>query len=288
VPKKPEHKAQPRDKMSPGFIAKLTDHQLITHLKKHFGPAKRHWQRELPYLLDAYRRFSQPGRRVPVKGRPTLTEFCQRVLGINIRTLQRWVAEAEGRSPTKHIRQKYDAIDIQHLELVAKAAQKLADSDPDNPEYEPIRRAIRNRPEPGKGKHFWLTPDDVKAELVAEFGPLFDVCPHPRPEGFNGLTMEWSDELMNYVNPIFKKTDDEGISDWVRKMIVEQAKGRDSTLMYPSFSWLHLLLNAGAAIKSMGPIHWLAIEDGTPQKASLPILRFVLRGKKKAGRKKPT
>lgn len=130
-------------------------------------------------------------------------------------------------------------------------------------------------------KHYWLMPPEKLAELVAEVGPLFDVCPYPRPVGFNGLTMEWSDDLMNYVNPIFEKTDGEGISDWVKKMIVEQAKGRDSTLTFPCYSWFHLLLNAGAEMKSMGPIHWLATEDGTPQKASLPIVRFTLWGKKK-------
>lgn len=278
--KTPQRAAQSRDISSLASIGKLNDHQLITHLKKYFGPAKRKWQRELPYLLEAHRRYCQPGRRMPLPGKPFWGVFCKQQLGVHVRTVERWFAEAEGRTPKKHQRDKYDSADIAHLERVARAAQDLADADPDNPEYEPIRKAMRNRPEEGDRRHFWLTPDDVKAELIAEFGRLNDVCPHPRPEGFNGLTMEWSDELMNYVNPIFKKTDDEGISDWVRKMIIEQAKGRDSMLMYPCYSWFHLLLNAGAEMKSMGSIHWLAIEDGTPQKASLPIVRFVLRGKK--------
>jgi len=266
----PKPKARPRDKMSPASIAKLSNQKLIAHLKKYFlGPAKRLWRDHLPYLRVAHARFAQPGRRVPIKGRPLWGVFCKKQLGVCIRTVERWLSD---KPPATKIRDKYDAVDIAHLERVAYVAHKVADDNPDDERLEPIRKAMRNRLKEGDKRHFWLTPDDVKAVLEAEFGPLNDVCPHPRPEGFNGLTMEWSDELMNYVNPIFKKTDDEGISDWVRKMIIEQAKGRDSTLMYPCYSWFHLLLNAGAEMKSMGPIHWLAIEDGTPQKASLPIV----------------
>ena len=52
------------------------------------------------------------------------------------------------------------------------------------------------------GKHYWLTPPELLAELSAEFGPFdFDPCPYPLPEGFDGLTCEWGSS--NYVNPPF-------------------------------------------------------------------------------------
>jgi hypothetical protein len=152
-----------------------------------------------------------------------------------------------------------------------------------------IRRLSRNvstpKPKVKDTRHYWLTPDEVMEPIKAEFGPnIFDPSPHPRPPGFNGLEVEWGD--VNYVNPLFRKTDGVGISDWVGKMIVEQGKGRTSILVFPTYSWFHLLLNAGAKMRSLGQVHWLAIEDGTPQKASLPIVMFILQGKKKKKKKK--
>lgn len=41
------------------------------------------------------------------------------------------------------------------------------------------------------GKHYWLTPPDLMAQLQAEFNFDFDACPYPRPEGFDGLEVEW-------------------------------------------------------------------------------------------------
>ena len=143
-----------------------------------------------------------------------------------------------------------------------------------------IRRAKTPTPKVKDTKHYWLTPPELMAQINAEFGPnIYDPCPYPRPQGFNGLEVEWGD--VNYVNPLFRKTDGEGISDWVRKMILEQGKGRTSVLVFPTYSWFHLLLNAGAKMRSLGQVHWLAIEDGSAQKTSLPIIMFILRGRKK-------
>jgi hypothetical protein len=148
-----------------------------------------------------------------------------------------------------------------------------------------LMHLVIRRPKPPTAKvrdskHYWLTPADKMAQFKAEFGPnIFDPCPYPRPPGFDGLKVEWGE--VNYVNPPFRKADGVGISDWVRKMIVEQGKGRTSILVFPTYSWFHLLLNAGAKMRSLGQVHWLAIEDGSPQKTSLPIVMFILRGKKK-------
>jgi len=51
------------------------------------------------------------------------------------------------------------------------------------------------------GKHYWLTPPELYAELNAEFHFDFDPCPYPLPEGFDGLEREWGKS--NYVNPPF-------------------------------------------------------------------------------------
>ena len=47
------------------------------------------------------------------------------------------------------------------------------------------------------GKHYWLTPPALYAELNAEFHFDFDPCPYPLPDGFDGLTCEWGQR--NYV-----------------------------------------------------------------------------------------
>jgi hypothetical protein len=40
-------------------------------------------------------------------------------------------------------------------------------------------------------KHYWLTPPQLMAQLKAEFGEMYDPCPHPPPEGFDGLEADW-------------------------------------------------------------------------------------------------
>jgi hypothetical protein len=144
------------------------------------------------------------------------------------------------------------------------------------------RKAIAQRPTAPDGRHYWLTPPDLMAQIRVEFGPnIFDPCPYPRPPGFNGLEVEWG--AVNYVNPPFRKSSGGGIgvSDWVKKMLAEQKKGKTSVLVFPTYSWFHLLLNGGAEMRSLGQIKWLAIEDGSSQKASLPIVMFVLHGTSK-------
>lgn len=51
------------------------------------------------------------------------------------------------------------------------------------------------------GKHYWLTPPDLKKQIYEEFQIDFDPCPFPLPEGFDGLRCEWGQR--NYVNPPF-------------------------------------------------------------------------------------
>jgi len=109
------------------------------------------------------------------------------------------------------------------------------------------------------GKNYWLTPPELMGQLQAEFGFDFDACPYPRPEGFDGLTIEWGSST--YVNPPFG-----GPTAWVRKAIAENQKGKRVVIVFPMYKWIHLLLEAGAKVRNLRDVKWCAIEDGKPGK----------------------
>lgn len=126
----------------------------------------------------------------------------------------------------------------------------------------------------GDGKHYWLTPPDMYAELNAEFAFDFDPCPFPMPEGFDGLTREWG--RSNYVNPPFGSIIHEGKKKgptaWVRKCIAEWKKGKRVVLVYPVDKWVLMLLKAivsdSGRIRNLGDVRWLATEDGSVGKGT--------------------
>lgn len=130
------------------------------------------------------------------------------------------------------------------------------------------------------GKHYWLTPPDVYDALDAEFSFTFDPCPYPLPEGFDGLTCEWGKS--NYVNPPFGSIMHEGKKKgptaWARKAIEESKKGKDVVLVYPVDKWILMLIEAGAEVRNLRDVKWLATEDGTPGKGTgRHIACFVLK-----------
>lgn len=115
------------------------------------------------------------------------------------------------------------------------------------------------------GKHYWLTPPDLYAKLDAEFAFDFDPAPFPLPDGFDGLTANWG--RSNYVNPpfgaILHEGKRKGATAWVRKAIAENAKGKRVVLVYPIDKWILMLLAAGAQVRNLGDVKWLATEDGS-------------------------
>jgi hypothetical protein len=132
----------------------------------------------------------------------------------------------------------------------------------------------------GDGKHYWLTPPDLMAELDGEFEFDFDPCPFPLPDGFDGLTAEWGES--NYVNPPFGTIVHEGRKKgptaWVRKAITEHGKGKDVVLVYPIDKWVLMLLAAGAEVRNLKDVRWHAIEDGSEGPGTgRHIACFVLR-----------
>lgn len=131
------------------------------------------------------------------------------------------------------------------------------------------------------GKHYWLTPPDLYAALNAEFGFTFDPCPHPLPDGFDGLSLPWG--ASNYVNPPFGSIMHDGkrkgATAWARKALAEQAHGRSTVLVYPIDKWVLMLLAAGAEVRTLGDVRWLATEDGSQGPGTgRHIAAFILRG----------
>lgn len=129
------------------------------------------------------------------------------------------------------------------------------------------------------GKHYWLTPPELYAALDAEFHFDFDPVPHPLPEGFDGLTATWGES--NYVNPpfgsILHQGRKKGPTAWVRKALAAQREGKRVVLVYPVDKWLLMLVAAGAQIRNLGDVRWLATEDGQPGKGTgRHIACFVL------------
>ena len=132
------------------------------------------------------------------------------------------------------------------------------------------------------GKHYWLTPPDLMAELEAEFGFDHDACPFPKPDNYDGLTSEWGQST--YVNPPFGSIIHEGKKKgptaWVRKAIEEHKKGKNVVLVFPTDKWIHYLLNAGAEMRSLGDVRWAATEDGAQGKGiGRFTMAFILRHK---------
>ena len=133
------------------------------------------------------------------------------------------------------------------------------------------------------GKHYWLTPPDLMESMQKEFNFDFDPCPFPKPDDFDGLTCEWGKS--NYVNPPFGSIIHEGKKKgptaWMRKAIEEQKKGKDVVIVYPIDKWILMLLAAGAEVRNLGDVKWVATEDGSAGKGTgRHIAQFILKGKK--------
>jgi hypothetical protein len=116
------------------------------------------------------------------------------------------------------------------------------------------------------GKHYWITPPDLYARLNAEFAFTFDPCPHPLPPGFDGLTCDWG--ASNYVNPPFGSIMHEGRKKgptaWARKALEEWRQGKRVVMVYPIDKWVLMLITAGAQVRNLGDVRWLATEDRSP------------------------
>jgi len=91
--KTPDFQAKPAD----DFVRTLSDSELLDRCVQGFKKL-----RELiPYLREARRRWAQPGRRVPVPGRPCWTEWISQNLHVTPRRVRQLLSEpAEVFSPS--------------------------------------------------------------------------------------------------------------------------------------------------------------------------------------------
>jgi hypothetical protein len=133
------------------------------------------------------------------------------------------------------------------------------------------------------GKHYWLTPPELYRQLNDEFAFTFDPCPYPKPDNFDGLDAEWGDS--NYVNPPFgvvmHKGKKKGATAWARKCIEESKRGKKVVMVYPIDKWVLMLLEAGAKVRNLKDVKWIATEDGSVGPGTgRHIACFILEGDK--------
>ena len=58
-------------------------------------------------------------------------------------------------------------------------------------------------------------------------------------------------------------------------------KGKDVVLVYPVDKWILMLIAAGAEVRNLGDVKWLATEDGSQGKGTgRHIAAFIFKGKK--------
>ena len=114
-------------------------------------------------------------------------------------------------------------------------------------------------------KRYWQTPTELMAVLQKKYNFDFDPCPHPRPEGFDGLEIDWGKR--NWCNPPFTG----GVMKWVRKAIEERSKGNLTVMILPIYQVraISVLDDEGAKIEYAGKPQWLALEDGEPNPCKL-------------------
>jgi hypothetical protein len=67
-----------------------------------------------------------------------------------------------------------------------------------------------------------------------------------------------------------------GPTAFVRKAIREHAEGKTVVLLLPTQSYVNMLLEVGAEVRSMGRVRWLEVESKDPCKRPSSITAFVL------------
>ena len=112
--------------------ASMTDQELVQHVQNTLRPLGQTLLINLAYLREARNRFAQPGRRVPIAGRPTFTQWIKENLGISDRHVRRLLARND--DPTQKLRkqERRDAT-LDMAVTMAHAVLGLHEADPDDP-----------------------------------------------------------------------------------------------------------------------------------------------------------
>jgi|LSQX01.3.fsa_nt_gb hypothetical protein len=127
-------------------------------------------------------------------------------------------------------------------------------------------------------KEYWITPPEIYDDLNKEFNFDFDPCPYPF-NGIDGTEIDWGN--VTYLNPPFRKKDGKngkGPTAFIRKAIEENKKGKTVVIMINTNTFINMLLEAGAEMRSMGRVKWLDGQTGKPWKNPSNTTLFILRG----------
>jgi hypothetical protein len=73
----------------------MTDEELAHHVESKLRPVGESLRNNIAYIREARERFAHPGRRVPVPGKPTFTQWIRQNLGISERHVRRLLAAAK-------------------------------------------------------------------------------------------------------------------------------------------------------------------------------------------------
>jgi hypothetical protein len=123
--------------------ASMTDQELVEHVQNKLRPVGQTLLINLAYIREARNRFAQPGRRVPIAGRPTFTQWIKENLGISDRHVRRLLAGPA--DPTQKLRkqQRRDAT-LDMATTMAHAILGLHEADPDDPSGRRRKAALTN------------------------------------------------------------------------------------------------------------------------------------------------
>ena len=104
-------------------------------------------------------------------------------------------------------------------------------------------------------EQIFLTPP----EILERYAEWMDPCPHPRPQDFDGLQIDWAERT--FVNPPWGN-----IRPWVEKALVECDKGCSIDMLIaakPTTRVFHDLIFPNAAVEWIkGRVPYLRVRDG--------------------------
>lgn len=120
----------------------MTDQELVEHLQNKLRPVGQTLLTNLAYIREARNRFAQPGRRVPIAGRPTFTQWIKENLGISDRHVRRLLASADPTQKLKKQQRRDETLDM--ATTMAHAVLGLHEADPDDPSGRRRKAALTN------------------------------------------------------------------------------------------------------------------------------------------------
>jgi hypothetical protein len=96
---------------------------------------------------------------------------------------------------------------------------------------------------------------------------------YSKPKGFVGRQLIY---LICYAGDVYGAI--AAGTAWARKAIEENRAGKTVVLVYPVDKWILMLIAAGAEVRNLGDVKWLATEDGSAGKGTgRHIAAFVLK-----------